>query len=279
MRTLKSIFDFYLNSSIHVGIEVCCFVLITCLRFKVPVVENFLGFVFFGTITGYNFIKYAGVAKLHHISLARNLRLIQLFSFGCFLGFVFFAVQLPISTLLLAAFFGLFTVFYAVPIFPGKKNLRSLKGVKIFVIAFVVAGLTVWVPLVAQQRPADALVAVVFLQRCVFIVALLLPFEIRDLKFDEAELGTIPQRIGVKNAKTLGFCLLGAFVAIEWFKPGNTAPEIASTVFIAVLAAGFLYFSRRQQTHYYTSFWVEATPIFWLFVFGAFQVFFETGVF
>ncbi|HET8810416.1 MAG TPA: hypothetical protein VFM65_09160 [Flavobacteriaceae bacterium] len=267
MRFLKPLFDFYLNSSIHVGIEVCCFVLITCFRFELPLDQNFLGFVFFGTITGYNFIKYAGVAKLHHRSLATHLKLIQVFSFFCFLALVFFVFQLSLQTLFFAAFFGLFTVFYAVPVFPGKKNLRNLKGIKIFVIAFVVAGLTVFVPFVNHHMSVDFSIWEVFLQRFLFIIAVLIPFEIRDLDFDEAELGTIPQKIGERNAKILGVFLLVAFVGLEFLKPETIVAGTVSTVVIGLVSAGFILFSRRHQSEYYASFWVEAIPIFWALLF------------
>ncbi|HET7360839.1 MAG TPA: hypothetical protein VFI78_02795, partial [Salinimicrobium sp.] len=176
MNFFKSVFDFYISSSIHVGIEVSCFVLITCFGFDVEVDKNFLAFVFFGTITGYNFIKYAGIAQLHHLSLTKNLKLIQVFSFFCFLALVYFAVKLPFETLLITALFGLFTVFYAVPL-PKNKNLRSFAGLKIFVITLVVAGFTVIVPLVHHKITLDVDAIITFVQRMAFIVAVIIPFE------------------------------------------------------------------------------------------------------
>lgn len=274
MPVLKKIFNFYINSSIHVGIEVCCFVLITYLQFDIAYEWNFLAFVFFGTITGYNFIKYAGMAKLHHKSLEENLKIIQIFSFFCFLALVYFTFFLSLETLLWIVFFGIFTVFYAVPIFPNKKNLRSFKGIKIFVIAFVVAGLTIIVPLVHHQLLSSDNVWWIMLQRIAFIIAVVIPFEIRDLNFDNAELGTIPQEIGAKNAKLLGLFLLLLFLGIEFVKVGASEAELVSALITSLVSAGFIVFSTSSQSKYYASFWVEGIPIFWWIVFWLLTGFF-----
>lgn len=274
MAVLKKIFNFYINSSIHVGIEVCCFVLVTCLQFetRLPVGQvsydpNFLAFIFFGTVTGYNFIKYAGTAKLHHMSLEENLKIIQIFSFFCFLALVYFAFKLRFESLVWTAFFGIFTVLYAVPIFPKGKNLRSLNGLKIFVIAFVVAGLTAVVPVVQHELSVESTTWLVMAQRFAFIIAIVIPFEIRDLNFDKAELGTIPQKIGEQSAKFLGYGLLLVFLGIEFLKKGTSGAELCAAVAISLISAGFIVFSTRTQSKYYASFWVEAIPIFWFVIF------------
>ncbi|HET8837834.1 MAG TPA: hypothetical protein VFM82_02445, partial [Flavobacteriaceae bacterium] len=107
MPFFKKIFEFYISSSIHVAIEVCCFVAITYLQFRIDADPGFLAFIFFGTITGYNFIKYAGIAGLKHRSLTKNMRWIQLFSLASFLALIYFSFKLSIETLLWIGFFGL----------------------------------------------------------------------------------------------------------------------------------------------------------------------------
>lgn len=267
MKFLKTLFDFYINSSIHVGLEVCCFVLVTCLQFDIPFYPNFIAFVFFGTVTGYNFIKYAGLAKLHHKSLSEHLKIIQIFSFFSFLALVYFTLQLPFKTLLWVGLFGIFTILYAIPFLPASKNLRNLKGLKIFIIAFVVAGLTVVVPVIQHQLPIDSTVWWVSIQRIAFIIAVVIPFEIRDLNYDKAELGTIPQVIGVVNAKLLGVGLLVIFMGIEYIKQGTSMNELFAAVIVALVSAGSIVFATRNRSKYYASFWVEGIPIFWFLCF------------
>ncbi len=274
MTFFKNIFEFYISSSIHVAIEVCCFVAITYLQFNLVADPVFLAFIFFGTVTGYNFIKYAGVAGLKHRALAKYMRVIQLFSLACFLTLIYFTLKLPMETLLWTGFFGLFTIFYTVPIFPKNKNLRNLHGVKIFVIAFVVAGLTIIVPLVQYEISLKPEIAWIFAQRVAFIIAVIIPFEIRDLERDATNLGTIPQQVGTKNAKLLGLFLLLIFLGMEFSKTENTSAELISAIIITLISAGFIVFSTKNQSSYYASFWVEAIPIFWFLIFWSLVTFF-----
>ena len=84
MKFFKLFFNFYINASIHVAIAVYTFVRVTEQYFELDYQEYFNYFIFFATITGYNFVKYAGVAKLHHRSLTEDLKIIQIFSFFIF---------------------------------------------------------------------------------------------------------------------------------------------------------------------------------------------------
>ena len=85
MSVLKQVFNFYINSSIHVALAVYAFTWVTLLQFGLNYNANVLYFVFFATITGYNFVKYFGIAKFHHRGLTNTLKIIQAFSFICFL--------------------------------------------------------------------------------------------------------------------------------------------------------------------------------------------------
>jgi hypothetical protein len=128
MEFLKSVFNFYINSSIHVAIAVCGFVGVSGLQFDISISNALLGFIFFGTITGYNFVKYAEVAKFKHRSLNSSLRTIQVFSFCSFLALLYYAYQLPLTTLLITGGFAVLTFFYAIS-FLNYKNLRAFVGI------------------------------------------------------------------------------------------------------------------------------------------------------
>ena len=69
-----------MNSSIHVALAVYAMTWITLLSFDLAYDENALYFVFYATITAYNFVKYFGLAKFHHRRLASWLKAIQVFS-------------------------------------------------------------------------------------------------------------------------------------------------------------------------------------------------------
>ena len=262
MYGLKAIFKFYIDSSIHVSLAVCAMVLTTSFVIPTAISAELLGFVFFSTITGYNFVKYAGIAGLHHRSLTKNLRFIQLFSLLNFIGLLVLAVFQPIEVLLISAFLGFFTLLYAIPFLPRGKNLRSLKSIKIFIIAFVWAGTAVWLPTQNVDFIFSVEARLRFLQIFVFVLALILPFEIRDLTYDSKELRTLPQLIGVEKTKALGYVLLMLFFLLE-FTITSEVKNLIPTFMITLLTGMLIYFSSKKQSDYYASFWVESLPIIW----------------
>lgn len=263
---LNKLFRFYINSSIHVSLEVVCLTAITFQNFGFPIKTDFLFFVFFGTITGYNFVKYAGIAKLHHRSLAKNLQIIQIFSFISFLAFIYFVVLQPVSVIIFGGIMGLLTLLYAIPVFSENRNLRGLNGVKVYVIAFVVTGVSVVMPAIYYSEVFQWDLYLEFFQRFCFFIAVMLPFEIRDLKFDMIQLGTIPQKFGVKGSKAIGSVLIGFFILLEFLKQETSLPEVLSIIITGIVCLIFLKKSRINQGEFYSSFWVEAIPIFWWFI-------------
>ncbi|MFC0604744.1 hypothetical protein [Winogradskyella pulchriflava] len=272
MNGLKHIFNFYLNSSIHVAFAVFAFTWVTLIQFKLGYDKSVLYFVFFATITGYNFVKYFGIAKFHHRSLANWLKMIQVFSLIAFIAMCYFAFQLQEETLIYLSVFGLITFLYAVPLLPmryfrdSQMNLRQINGLKIYIIALVWAFTTVVLPLIENDVVFTADAFITIIQRFVFVIVLMLPFEIRDLNFDSIKLGTIPQRIGVKLTKIIGVLLLMVFFFLEYFKDELTAGSIVSTLIIVFITMLFVIFSNKNQSEYYSAFWVEAVPIMWLII-------------
>ncbi|WP_299250975.1 hypothetical protein [uncultured Lacinutrix sp.] len=272
MRLIKQLFDFYLNSSIHVALAVYALGWITLIQFDVSYDENILYFIFFATITGYNFVKYFGIAKFHHRSLTDALKIIQVFSLVCFLLLCYFAMQLQLKTLISIGVFGLITFLYAIPFLPknfyldNQQNLRDVSGLKVYVIALVWTGVTVFLPLINDDVHLNADVYITAFQRFVFVVVLMLPFEIRDLKFDSLKLATIPQKIGVKYTKIIGFFLLLLLFASEFFKDELSYESLVKTLIIVLITLCFVFFTNKKRNRYYSSFWVESIPIIWLLI-------------
>lgn len=264
MKSLKIIFNFYINSSIHVALSVVSLCLVTFLHFKIPVKKELLVFVFFGTVVGYNFVKYAGIAKLHYRSLARNLKNIQIFSFFSFFGLCVSAFYVDISVFVVSGVFGLFTLLYALPVFSKRRNLRSFSGIKIFIIAFVWAGVTVILPIIGSVQEIDFSVVVEFLQRFLLVLVLILPFEIRDLKYDVKQLGTIPQRVGITKTKFFGIALLALVFLLGFLKDRMDAASLVGLGLFCAVCAALVWRAKESQSFYYAAFWVEGAPVLWL---------------
>jgi len=158
------------------------------------------------------------------------------------------------------------TGFYALPVLPQAKNLRSLGGLKIFLVAVVWSGITVILPYteIGKVFVWDDWVEIV--QRILMVLALLIPFEIRDLAYDKPELKTVPQRIGVTQTKVFGSFLVLFFFFLTFLKDEITELEIIAKSMLFLILGGLMFLTKRNQSKFFASFWVEVIPIFWWFV-------------
>ena len=267
MTIIKKIFDFYLDASIHVALAIFSLVHVTALTLNINVPLELYFFIFFGSISCYNFVKF-GVEAEKYILVANTYhKNIQFFSFGCLLvaGYqlFFLSERVFIGLFILAAITGL----YALPVLPKNKNFRSFSGLKILIVAAVWAGATVILPAISVLDDISWNVKVEALQRFLFVLILLVPFEIRDLKYDSATLKTLPQRVGVKGAKIIGYSWTILFYAATFLKTDlDTAHIIVKTILFLVLML-MIFKTKLDQQKYFSSFWVEAIPLFWWLLF------------
>ncbi len=266
METLKSIFRFYINSSIHVALAICALVSITFIKFEVSNGNTFLFLSFLGTVAAYNFVKYSNVSKLYHKRLAKSMKGIRILTWLSLVFFVYFAFKMSFKTVLYMIPFVILTIFYVIPIFPNKNNLRSLAGVKIFIIGVVWTGITVVVPIIYAKGSMNFDLLIETIQRFLFVIVMMLPFEIRDLEYDASALETIPQTIGVTRTKVFGSILLVVFLLLTAIKNTLSSIEILSTILITTISLLFLWGTDKEQSKYYCSFWVESVPIMWFLI-------------
>ncbi|MCF8274780.1 MAG: hypothetical protein K9I95_13225 [Flavobacteriaceae bacterium] len=270
MRILKQILNFYINSSIHVALAVFSLSWLTLIEFNIYYDSNILYFIFFASITGYNFVKFFGIAKFHHRSLTAWLKLIQVFSLFCFLFMCFYLMKIENSIWLYILVFGIITFLYAIPFLPTRKfldqhhNLRNISGLKVFLIALVWCGVTVYLPLLNNHHIINLDVVIVSLQRFLLVIMLILPFEIRDLQFDSLKLSTIPQKLGVKGTKIMGVILGLIIFCLEFFKSEIALNQLIILLMISTITLVFVILSKEKQGKYYCAFWVEGVPILWL---------------
>ena len=270
MKFLQDVFNFYINSSIHVALAVTALTWITFIQLNLGCDKNLLYFVFFASISAYNFVKYYGLAKFHHRSLANWLKVIQVFSFFVFILMCIYFLKINTQTKKMVCLIGFVTFLYAIPIIPqtyfldNKKNLRQISGLKIYIIALVWMFTTVVLPVVEKGIMFNAEILIICVQRFMVVLVLMLPFEIRDLNYDSLKLTTMPQRIGVKKTKFFGAGLLFICFCLEFFKDAITQKTVWVFFIINLVMFFLVFFSNKKQSKYYASFWVEGLPIVWL---------------
>lgn len=264
MRILKYLFDFYIQSSLHVALAVYALIRITFLKLNISYDESVAYFGFFGTIVGYNFIKYDELARIRKTKLTNTFKAIIGLSFISALATVYFFSALKSNTKLIGFGALLLTILYALPFFPHKSNMRNWSGLKIYLVAIAWVGVTVVLPVVNAELDFSLIVILKCIQRFILVFVLMIIFEIIDLQFDDLKLHTIPQKIGVKATKSVNYLLVVLFLLLDFFKPNITLQQFGITFFVALIIELFTFFANSRRTKYYTSFWVESVPFFWL---------------
>lgn len=267
MIWVRRVFRFYINASIHVALSVCALTYIALTKLDVDYDTSLLFFIFFSTILGYNFVKYVPLIWTNHFKCSRRIWPVFVLTCLSFFLTLYFSLKLELDVIKLIFLFGGLTFLYA---FPSLKKiyyktpeltLRLVPGLKIFVIAFVWAGVTVFLPATQHKISIGVAEILLAIQHFFIVVALMVPFEIRDLKYDDIALKTLPQLFGVKKTKRLGVFVCVIVFTLEFLKAET---EVISLFLFLLILIGFILASRENQSKYYSSFWVEALPIFWL---------------
>ena len=263
MIALKRMLDTYLHGSMHVAMSVLALVLMTNhmfgLKFNLPMA----GFAYCGTMFSYNFMKYESWYRFKR-TITPRLKIITALSVIAFIAAVVFFLMLNRVTQITGIiFFGL-TALYTIPVFPKRPNLRNLSGIKVYLVALCWAGVTTLMPLVEVGHEIVTDVILKFSQRFLLVLILILIFEIIDLREDDPMLRTVPQIIGVKMTKLLNLFLLVPFYCLEFFKSTVDTMQLLVNIVLLVATALFTIFATPERNKYYTLFWVESIPIFWL---------------
>ncbi len=268
MKILKTIFDFYIQSSIHVAMSVYAFIQITYLSCQIPENICFNRFAFFGTILGYNFVKYLNLKTLQNLKNHPSLKHILLLTIFSLVGVVYYFLKMNFLTQFLSIFFLVLTLCYALPFLPHKKNARNWAGVKIHIVTLCWVGVTMVLPIVDSGVVFNNDYYLQCLQRWLIVFVLILIFDIIDFANDSYCLQTIPQQIGIQKTKYLGFFLLILFSFLFFLESNFQFKTFFCEMIMVFIIFFFLAFSNKKRSRYYTSFWVESIPVFcWLFLY------------
>ncbi|MBS1571517.1 MAG: hypothetical protein JST62_03850 [Bacteroidetes bacterium] len=128
-----------------------------------------------------------------------------------------------------------------------KLYIRNIPLLKIFYVGLVWGLMNAWLSFPIFNFP-------IFIISFIFITALVLPFDIRDMNKDKVL--TFPQIIGVKKTKILASFLVVLSVVLAYF-------YLSPSYFIAFLFASLptitlIYFSENYRPDYYFSLIVES---------------------
>lgn len=165
---------------------------------------------------------------------------------------------------------GVISFFYVGDLFLRRANsgLRSIPFIKIFLIALVWSIVTVAFPLHDKISSIQSSHVILFAERFFFILAITIPFDIRDLGIDNRGLRTIPQLLGIQKAKIISYVML-SFSAVcsifLWNQAFYSNQLIFSLMLMYLFTAALLIGVKKNRTDLYYSFGIEGTML----IFGA----------
>ena len=255
MVLLKRLLDFYISTSIHVAVAVFSLVQVTKLSLNITTNYALDCCIFFGTIVGYNFLKYYQVFLNKVFSFNKNYSIVVV-SFMAVFGALIFYFNLENEYQIM-----FLKIAFLVIIYPFVRKFALLKMIY---VSFCLTLITVYILQLHQILNFNY-----FLQRILIVFCLLIPLEICDITFDAKTIKTLPHIIGIKNLKILGYFLLIVVTSLNYFSNDNFGFDFQSfsiNSVITFIIAGFIFFSVDNCSKYYTSFWVESLPVLWWFL-------------
>ena len=264
----KSIFDFYINSSIHVALAVVCLANVSATVSSNSLPSSLLIFIFCSALFAYNFIKFFPFIMNNKTNkLSRFILIITLL---CFLVSIFLFFKLKLLTQIFVLIGGILVFLYSTPFKQEKDNLRNIKGWKVYLVVITWVLLTVGVPFSMTPAFSLNLFFNLLIIEGIYIFVSILPFEIRDLAIDAPGLHTFPQRLGIFKTKILGSILLFIILIYTFLKFGFHSPFSLSTGLCLIILTILLNRSSSKRSKYFSSFWVESIPVFWAVSFHLF---------
>ncbi|RYD89833.1 MAG: hypothetical protein EOP54_24950, partial [Sphingobacteriales bacterium] len=277
-KLLKPVLDFLLFSNVFMALCAVAQALVTFYILGTEPVFAVLALLFTSTLGIYNFcILITPPKNPEHSPYLRvrwffsHYRLMVSFTIICMLSLIplFFMVSMPSKMLLV--FMGIVSVAYGLPLFTlgsQKFGLRNIPGLKAFLITLVWVLSCVLLPVLeAQERHlADISMRdtiIMLAKRSLFIAALTVPFDIRDLFYDSrAGLKTVAVVLGEKKAYL--FCqllLAGYIVLLFMFRNEGFTPNFFALTFTALLTGWLIFKSTWDKNEYYYFFYLDGVLI------------------
>lgn len=227
-----------------------------------PLALDYLtGLLFFATLFLYAAHRIVGISRLKDFFDVDRYKVIASFKWHIFLyaavaavgGFYcFLFLNRSLQWALIIP--GLFSMAYVIPFLGERKRLRDVDHIKIYLIAIVWAFVTVVLPAMETGLATILPVALMFIERALFIFLITLPFDIRDLKVDAfSEVKTLPTQLGLKKTMRLGYICTVVFLLLVLvnFGLGTYATGATLGLFVSGISTAWLLSLSSPDRHDY----------------------------
>ena len=218
-------------------------------------------FIFFATIFTYNFQRVVRVLRAEsHVRkqwLVKNKTVIYslILSAGVMSGYYFF--KFTVLTQIAIVFSAVFSLLY-------PFGLRNVPLSKIFVISLIWTISTMLLLVFENNIPFTQNIVLHLISRFLFVFAITIPFDIRDLKHDAENLETIPLFFGVQKSKIIAVSALFICILIAVFQALENSLNFSNLLALILLyfvASTFIIKSDESNGEMYFSFWIESLCI------------------
>jgi len=275
--------DFLLFSNIFMSLCAVAQGLVTFYLIGSRPVMPVLVLLFTSTLGIYNFciliinVKDPGQSPYKRVRwFYAHYRLMVTFTIVALLSLVPLFFLMSAEARILLMFLSVLSFFYGIPLFSlsGQKfGLRNIPGLKPLLITLVWTMSTVLLPVLEAEH--NHLVAVsmraltiLIAKRFLFIAALTVPFDIRDLFQDkQSGLKTVPTVWGEKNAYLFCQLLLAGYIVLL-FLFENSGPvsywgnsDFWALTLTALLTGWLIFKSSREKNEYYYFFYLDGVLI------------------
>ena len=263
-KALRDIVNLLIYGGAFIGLCAAC---LTALSLRINGKEDsfFMYTLWIGICTAalYSGHRVIGLKKMEHIKTSERFNVLRKYQNHIWIYFVIWIILSGILFLTFGTFQlliwmlpgGFIAVGYVLPVILGKKRLRDLGWTKIIMIGWSWAWLTSFVPLYYLAKEPLFMVSVMTLERIFFIIAITIPFEIRDMQVDKSVgLMTLPEKFGKRNTTLLvwslciGIVLLSYVAAYHYF---NDAYFITMVIISICILFIYRHSSKTQDTYFF----------------------------
>jgi len=197
--------------------------LFTVSRFDLRVDFKYALFMLFSTIFVYSMHRLIGIKKVKEFAHKGRFAIIEkfrihilIYAVTSFVSCCYLFYNFEFTRVILISGAGIISILYTIPIFGKAMRLRDFSFIKIFLIGIVWSYVSGALPMYEQGVPIQAIL-VYFFEMLLFIIAITIPFDIRDFSVDTAnKVQTIPTLIGRKPAIKLALILIMLTVLIDF---------------------------------------------------------------
>jgi len=244
MRLLHS----FIYSNFFIATVLLFFTLNTYFFFGLKPDLVYLVFIAFSSLSLYGIHGIIGlnhIAPIHrsnrHDWIARNKLLTWILVFVSSSVSLIALLSLEIQIIVLLIPCVILGFLYAIPIL-GLKRLRDLPYFKIFIISGVVLYLCCIIPVLGNE-----LSLVFFLERFLFLIALTIPFDIRDLQIDASNGDkTTATVLGAQTSTSIGVVLLFLVIILNLILLFNAQVNLVYALVQISIAAMAILLSMAQ---------------------------------